>query len=176
MFEVTKSTVPGGTFCVVIIAQTRPLASDLRSRGLVANAGLVVPATLMVHLGLEALIDTWVRTGSARAGRKVLTVVAALIAGATHIDHVNMLRAGATGRVLPFKPMAASTVGAFLRSFTFGHIRQLDAVLSRTLGRAWATGAAPATARWWLRHCRVGVAEAIGDRSHVLAGGDGLGG
>ena len=111
--------------------------------GLVANAGLVVPATLMVRLGLEALIDTWVRTGSARPGRKILTLVAAMIAGATHIDHVNMLRAGATGRVLPFKPMAASTIGTFLRSFTFGHIRQLDAVMSRTLGRAWAAGAGP---------------------------------
>ena len=96
--------------------------------GLVANAGLVVPATLMVRLGLEALIDAWVRTGSARPGRKILTLVAAMIAGATHIDHVNMLRAGATRRVLPFKVMAPSTIGSFLRSFTFGHIRQLDAV------------------------------------------------
>lgn len=111
--------------------------------GLVANAGLVVPATLMARLGLEALIDTWVRTGSARPGRKILTLVAAMIAGATHIDHVNMLRAGATGRVLPFKPMAASTIGTFLRSFTFGHVRQLDAVMSRTLARAWAAGAGP---------------------------------
>ena len=41
--------------------------------GIVANAGLIVPATLMVRLGLEALIDTWVKTGSARPGRKVLT-------------------------------------------------------------------------------------------------------
>jgi hypothetical protein len=111
--------------------------------GIVANAGLIVPATLMVRLGLEALIDAWVKTGSARPGRKVLTLVAAMLAGATHIDHVNMLRAGATGRVLPFKVMAPSTVGSFLRGFTFGHIRQLDAVLSRTLGRAWAAGAGP---------------------------------
>lgn len=111
--------------------------------GIVANAGLVVPATLMVRLGLEALIDGWVRTGSARPGRKVLTLVAAMLAGATHIDHVNVLRAGATQRVLPFTVMAPSTIGSFLRSFTFGHIRQLDAVLSRTLARAWAAGAGP---------------------------------
>ena len=70
--------------------------------GLVANAGLVVPATLMVRLGLESLIDAWVKTGSARPGRKILTLVAAMIAGGTHIGHVNMLRAGATERVLPF--------------------------------------------------------------------------
>lgn len=66
-----------------------------------------------------------------------------MLAGATHIDHVNMLRAGATQRVLPFKVMAPSTIGTFLRTFTFGHIRQLDAVLSRVLARAWATGAGP---------------------------------
>lgn len=111
--------------------------------GIVANAGLIVPATLMVRLGLEALIDTWVRTGSARPGRKILTLVAAMLAGATHIDHCDTLRAGATQRVLPFKVMAPSTIGSFLRSFTFGHIRQLDAVLSRTLSRAWTAGAGP---------------------------------
>ena len=111
--------------------------------GLVANAGLLVPATLMARLGLEALINSWVRTGSALPGRKVLTLVAAMMAGATHIDHCNILRAGATQRVLPFTVMAPSTIGTFLRSFTFGHTRQLDAVLSRVLTRAWDTGAGP---------------------------------
>ncbi len=111
--------------------------------GIVANAGLLVPATLMARLGLEALINTWVKTGSSRPGRKVLTLVAAMIAGGTHIDHCNMLRAGATQRVLGFKVMAPSTIGSFLRSFTFGHIRQLDAVLARALARAWRAGAGP---------------------------------
>ena len=111
--------------------------------GLVANAGLILAGTLIARLGLEALIDRWVRTGSALPGRKILTVVTAMMAGATHIDHVEVLRAGATGRVLPFRPMAPSTVGTFLRSFTFGHIRQLDAVLSRVLARAWRLGAGP---------------------------------
>jgi hypothetical protein len=113
--------------------------------GLVANAGLILAGTLMARLGLEALIGRWVRTGSANAGRKILTVVAAMMAGGTHIDHVDVLRAGATGRVLPFTIAAPSTVGTFLRSFTFGHIRQLDAVLSRTLARAWHLGAGPGT-------------------------------
>ncbi len=111
--------------------------------GLVANAGLIVPATLMARLGLEALIDMWVRTGSSRPGRKILTLVTAMIAGATHIDHANVLRAGATQTVLPFKVMAPSTIGTFLRSFTFGHVRQLDAVLNRTLTRAWRCGVGP---------------------------------
>lgn len=114
--------------------------------GLVANAGLIVTATLMARLGLEALINTHVKTGSANPGRKLLTLVAAMLAGGTHIDHVDMLRAGATGRVLPFVVAAPSTVGTFLRSFTFGHLRQLDAVLARTLARAWRLGAGPGTA------------------------------
>lgn len=111
--------------------------------GLVANAGLVVAATLMSRLGLEALINARVRTGSANAGRKLLTLVAAMLAGATHIDHVDVLRAGATQRVLGFVVAAPSTVGTFLRSFTFGHLRQLDAVLGQALARAWRLGAGP---------------------------------
>ncbi len=54
-----------------------------------------------------------------------------MIASATHIDHANMLRAGATLRVLPFRVMAPSTIGTFLRSFTFCHVRQLDAACAR---------------------------------------------
>lgn len=119
------------------------LEATFDHEGLVANAGLIVPATLMARLGLEALINAWVKTGSARPGRKVLTLVAAMIAGGTHIDHVDILRSGATQRVLPFKVMAPSTIGTFLRTFTFGHIRQLDAVLGRALARAWRAGAGP---------------------------------
>jgi hypothetical protein len=66
---------------------------------LVADAGLIVPATLMVRLGLEQLVNELVRLvariGGARPGRKVLTLVAAIMAGATHIDHADRLRAGA---------------------------------------------------------------------------------
>jgi len=72
-----------------------------------------------------------------------LTLVAAMIASATHIDHVNILRSGATQRVLGFKVMAPSTTGTFLRTFTFGHVRQLDAVASRVLANAWQAGAGP---------------------------------
>lgn len=114
---------------------------------LVADAGLILPATLMLRLGLEALINQAVRlagrVGGALPGRKVLTLVAAILAGGSHIDHANRLRAGATEEVLPFRVMAPSTLGTFLRSFTFGHIRQLDAVIAETIRRAWALGAGP---------------------------------
>jgi hypothetical protein len=114
---------------------------------LVADAGLIVPATLMVRLELERLVDQMVRlggrVGGALPGRKVLTLVAAILAGATHIDHADRLRAGATQRVLPFRVMAPSTLGTFLRSFTFGHVRQLDAVIAEAIRRAWSLGAGP---------------------------------
>ena len=114
---------------------------------LVADAGLVVPATLMVRLGLQRLINQTVRlggrVGGARPGRKVLTLVASILAGGSHIDHADRLRAGATQAVLPFRVMAPSTLGTFLRAFTFGHIRQLDGVIAETIRRAWSLGAGP---------------------------------
>jgi hypothetical protein len=114
---------------------------------LVADAGLVVPATLIARLGLEGLADSKVRlvdrVGGARPGRKLCTLVAAILAGGSHIDHADRLRAGSTDRVLPFRVMAPSTLGTFLRSFTFGHVRQLDAVIAETIGRAWSLGAGP---------------------------------
>ena len=70
-------------------------ATTFDHEGPVANAGLIVAGTLMARLGLLGLIERWVRTGSANPGRKILTVVAAMVEGATHIDHVEMLRAGA---------------------------------------------------------------------------------
>jgi Transposase DDE domain group 1 len=66
-----------------------------------------------------------------------------MIAGADCIDDVDVLRTGATAQVLGHQVMAPSTIGTFLRSFTFGHIRQLDRVAETLLGRAWAAGAGP---------------------------------
>jgi Transposase DDE domain group 1 len=114
---------------------------------LVADAGLIVPATLIVRLGLETLVNNTLRlvgrVGGARPGRKVLTLIAAILAGGSHIDHADKLRAGATAAVLPFRVMAPSTLGTFLRAFTFGHVRQLDKVIGETIRRAWVLGAGP---------------------------------
>ena len=114
---------------------------------LVANAGLLLVATMSERLGLEALIDQTVRlegrVGGARPGRKVMTLVHAMCAGGSHIDHADMLRAGATASVLGHRVMAPSTIGTFLRSFTFGHCRQIEAVNGHALERAWAAGVGP---------------------------------
>jgi hypothetical protein len=114
---------------------------------LVANAGLLLVATLAARLGLEALINSTVRmsgrVGGAWPGRKVLTLVHTMVAGHSHIDHADVLRSGATEAVLGHRVMAPSTLGTFLRAFTFGHVRQLDAVIAETIRRAWAAGAGP---------------------------------
>ncbi len=114
---------------------------------LVANAGLLLVGTLAVRLGLEALVNSTVRlsgrVGGSRPGRKVLSLVHAIVAGASHIDHADVLRCGGTEAVLPFRVMAPSTLGTFLRAFTFGHVRQLEAVVGESLRRAWSMGAGP---------------------------------
>jgi hypothetical protein len=118
---------------------------------LVANAGLILVGTLVLRLGLERLVNTTVRlggrVGGALPGRKVLTLVHAIVAGGSHIDHADVLRSGGSEGVLPHRVMAPSTLGTFLRAFTFGHVRQLEAVVGETLRRAWALGAGPGAGR-----------------------------
>jgi hypothetical protein len=113
----------------------------------VAQAGLLLPATLAERLGIEQatdqLVDLGERPGAARPGRKLLTLVHAMVAGVDCIDDVELLRCGSTSSVLGHQVMAPSTVGTFLRAFTFGHVRQLDRLTGTILGRAWAAGAGP---------------------------------
>jgi hypothetical protein len=113
----------------------------------IANAGLLLPATLAQRLGLEqaadALIDLGERPGAAHPGRKLLTLVHAMLVGGDCIDDADVLRCGQTASVLGHRVMALSTLGTFLRSFTFGHVRQLDRLSEQLLGRAWAAGAGP---------------------------------
>jgi len=72
-----------------------------------------------------------------------MTLVSAMALGADCIDDCDVLRAGRTGQVLGHQVAAPSTLGTFLRAFTFGHVRQLDRVLADTLARAWQAGAGP---------------------------------
>jgi len=116
-------------------------------RRLVSDAGLLLPATLAQHLGLRALLDQHVDLGSAagraNVGAKALTLIMSALAGGDCIDDANALRAGATSGVLGHRVPAPSTLGTFLRSFSWGHARQLDRVSRETLSRAWAAGAGP---------------------------------
>jgi hypothetical protein len=114
---------------------------------LVANAGLIAPASVAEHLGLRQLFDERVDLGDApgraNVGHKAMTVIHAVLAGAEFIDGCDVLRAGSTGAVLGHAVLAPSTIGTFLRSFSWGHARQLDAVAAEMLTRAWAAGGGP---------------------------------
>ena len=117
---------------------------------LVANAGLLLPATLARHLGLRELVDHHLDLGGApgraNTGDKMLTLVASALAGGDCIDDADVLRAGGTARVLGFTAKAPSTLGTFLRSFRWGHVRQLDRVSRELLARVWKAGAGPGDA------------------------------
>ena len=114
---------------------------------LVSNAGLLLPVTLAHHLGLGELVDRHVDLGEApgraNAGDKLLTLVASALAGGDCIDDADALRAGGTGRVLGCTVKVPSTLGTFLRSFQWGHVRQLARVSREVLARAWGAGAGP---------------------------------
>jgi len=118
----------------------------------VSDAGIALVATLAGRLGIEALARDLVRLrrdrpGAANAGRKVIALLYAMVLGANSIDDADVLRAGRTRRLLGGWLPAPSTLGTFLRAFTFGHVRQLDALLGRALERAWQAGAGPGSGR-----------------------------
>ena len=124
---------------------------------LVANAGLLLPATLARHLGLRELVDHHLDLGGApgraNTGDKLMTLVASAMAGGDCIDDADVLRTGGTACTWearsrrhppPLSRRAGS--GTFLRSFRWGHVRQLDRVSRELLARAWAAGAGPGDA------------------------------
>ena len=118
------------------LSHTRPVKSAVfDDRNLVSSAGLVPAVRLATLAGLAVLADRHLSVPAdkgANAGGKVTALVAGMVAGADSIDDMELLRHGALGRVFD-RTYAPSTLGSFLRAFTFGHVRQLDAVASRFL-------------------------------------------
>ncbi len=114
---------------------------------LVANAGLILPATLALRLGLPQLVhnhlDLGRAPGRANTGDKMMTLVASALAGGDCIDDADVLRTGGTARAIGCVVKAPSTLGTFLRSFRWGHVCQLDRVSRELLARAWAAGGGP---------------------------------
>jgi hypothetical protein len=118
----------------------------------VSDAGVMLVATLAKRLGIETVAGRLVRLrrdrpGAANAGRKVMALLFAMALGADSIDDCEVLRAGRTRRLLGGWMPAPSTLGTFLRAFTFGHVRQLDKLLGEALVRAWRAGAGPGEGR-----------------------------
>ena len=118
------------------LSHTRPVVSaTFDDPNLVSAAGLVPVMKIAQDAGLHALADGHLSVPTdkgANAGLKVASLVAGMVAGADSIDDMGVLRHGGMGRIFT-KIYAPSTLGSFLRAFTFGHVRQLDAIASRFL-------------------------------------------
>ncbi|APE08618.1 IS1380 family transposase (plasmid) [Rhodococcus ruber] len=118
------------------LSHTRPVAAArFDDPNLVSTAGLVPIMGLAQNCGLQALADEHLSVPTdkgAHSGDKIGALVAGMVAGADSIADMALLRHGAMGTLFD-RPYAPSTLGSFLRTFTFGHVRQLDAVASRFL-------------------------------------------
>lgn len=120
------------------LSHTRPVASIVfDDPNLVSLSGLVLLMALARSAGLRDLADGHLSVPTdkdANAWLKIASLVAGMAAGADSIDDMAILRHGGMGRVFD-GAYAPCTLGSFLRSFTFGHVRQLDAVASRFVAR-----------------------------------------
>jgi hypothetical protein len=108
---------------------------------LVSCAGLAPVVALGQRSGLAWLVAdklTVANTGGVNAAVKMPALLAGMVAGADCIDDMDLLRHGGMNRLFT-GGRAPSTLGTFLRSFTFGHVRQLDSVTSALLARLAAT-------------------------------------
>ncbi|OMH22945.1 transposase, partial [Tersicoccus phoenicis] len=99
---------------------------------MVSAAGLVPALRLAERAGLHGLLDERLSVSSPNATVKTTGVIAGMLAGADCIDDLGLLRHGGMGRLFT-QVRAPSTLGTFLRSFTHGHVQQLDAVARRLL-------------------------------------------
>ena len=118
------------------LSHTRPVVSaTFDEPNLVSAAGLVPLMALARRAGLRALADERMSVPTdkgANAGLKLSSLVAGMTAGADSIEDMALLRHGGMGKIFT-GAYAPSTLGSFLRSFAFGHVRQADAVASRFL-------------------------------------------
>ena len=114
---------------------TRAVTRVFDDSNLVSSAGLVPAMKLAEKAGLRRLADRWLSVPTdkgANAGLKITSLVAGMVAGADAIDDMAVLRQGGMRKLFAHL-YAPSTLGSFLRAFTFGHVRQLDAIASRFL-------------------------------------------
>src|SRR5512142_2798582 len=111
------------------------LSATFDDPNLVSVGGLVPVLALAQRCGLAELVAdklTLKAPGGVNARLKVPALVAGMVAGADSIEDMDLLRHGGMRRLFA-GIRAPSTLGTFLRSFTFGHVRQLDSVAAASL-------------------------------------------
>ena len=99
---------------------------------LVSAAGLVPVLELAGRAGLDGLLAEHLSVPSPNAVDKSRSVIAGMLAGADSIDDLDLLRAGGMARVVA-GVRAPSTLGTFLRTFTHGHVQQIDKISAAVL-------------------------------------------
>jgi hypothetical protein len=99
---------------------------------LVSCAGLALVVGLAGWCGLGRLVAGKLSVPAPNAHLKVPALVAGMVAGADSIEDMDLLRHGGMDRLF-CGVRAPSTLGSFLRAFTFGHVRQLDSVAAAML-------------------------------------------
>ena len=107
----------------------RPVFDD---PNVVSTGGMVPALRLAESAGLYDLLEAGLTVPSPNAGIKTAGVIGGMLAGADSIDDLDVLRHGGMGRLFA-GVRAPSTYGTFLRTFTHGHVQQLDAIGSRLL-------------------------------------------
>ena len=138
MFEVNIPVQERGTSQVLFNHTPASVSHSFDDANLTATTGLVPIMSLAQMAGLPDLAEdrlTVTTTGAdkgANPAPKLATLVAGMAAGADSIDDMNILRHGGMTHLFD-RVYAPSTLGSFLRSFAFGHVRQLDAISSRFL-------------------------------------------
>ncbi|MDP9821168.1 hypothetical protein J2S59_003890 [Nocardioides massiliensis] len=135
VLEATIHTKSKGISEVKLSHTLRSTSAVFDDPNLVSAAGLVPALALAESAGLRDLADEHLSVPTdkgANAGLKVTSLVGGMVAGADSIDDMALLRHGGMGRLFT-RAYAPSTLGSFLRAFTFGHVRQLDAIASRFL-------------------------------------------
>jgi hypothetical protein len=113
----------------------RAVSVRFNDPNLVSCAGLAAALGLAARCGLGALVADRVQInakGGVNPAAKIGSLIAGMVAGADSIEDmdVDLVRHGGMGRLFD-EVRAPSTLGTFLRLFTFGHVRQLDAVAAR---------------------------------------------
>ena len=104
------------------------ISASFDDPNLVSRAGLVPVMALAERAGLGGLVRRNVQIAAKAGGYpdlKVACLVAGMAAGADSIDDMDLLRHGAMTDLFG-GVRAPSTLGSFLRSFTWGNVRQLE--------------------------------------------------